>query len=195
MRWSADGGTCFAKVAIAGPPHSGKAGVVRSIAARYGVGEVREQCVGGARLVSVGWRIVDALGAGRHLFLTLRTFEGPVVYQAMEEMLVRELDALVFLLDARPPRLQEAWDSIAQTARHARRSGYDLRSIPLALQYHRADAHPGFAPDKVDRWFGVPVDRVPRFMSSSDLPDAEGMAFDVVKERLIRRILEQEKAR
>ena len=193
MKWSADGGTCFVKIAITGPPRSGKSEVLRSIARRYDVGEVKERVVGECRLLSVSWRISDALGAGRDVVLTLRTLEGQVVYQAIEEMLVRELDAVVVLLDARPPRLQESWDSLARVARHARRSGYDLRSIPLALQYHRADAHPGFAPEKVDRWFGVPVDRVPRFVSSSDLPDGEGMAFDVVKERLIRRIREMEK--
>lgn len=176
------------KIALTGAPGSGKLSILESIAKRYGAVPPREHQIGDLRVHRAGWTDYDLLAGGRPLHISLVTLHGRVAYNAAEELLVREADGVVFVLDVAPARLKEAWEALLRVSDNAQRNGFELRSVPLALQYHRADLHRGFEPAKLDAWLGVPTASVPRYVTSSSSPDLEGMAFDSVLRQVVARI-------
>lgn len=168
------------KVALAGAADTGKLAILRAIAARHGYATVREHAVGPSRVHRVEWTEPGFLPDGRRLSVSVHSLTGHVPYNAPEELLLRDADGVVFVVDVDPARFQESWDSLLQLDRNTRRNGYDFRSVALALQYHRADRHPGFEPAELDARLGVPPGLIPRFVSTEGEPDGEGLAFDAV---------------
>jgi hypothetical protein len=190
MRRSSDGREYFVKVAIAGAPGVGKLSILTAIAARYGAVPPREHEIGELRAHRASWIDHDILGKGRVLNVSLVALHGKVPYNAAEELLVREADGVVFVIDVAPARLKDAWEALLRLSDNSQRNGYELRSIPLALQYHRADQHREFEPAKLDAWLGVPTGSVPRYVTSSSSPDMEGMAFDSVLLQIKKRLVD-----
>ncbi|MGB6219995.1 hypothetical protein [Haloferula sp.] len=188
MRRSSDGREYFVKVAIAGAPDSGKLSILKGVAERYGAVPPREHEIGDLRVHRATWTDYDFLGNGRVLHVSLVTLHGKVPYNAAEELLVREIDGVIFVMDVAPARLKEAWEALLRVSDNVQRNGYELRSIPMALQYHRADQHREFEPAKLDAWLGVPTGSVPRYVTSSSSPDLEGMAFDTVLAQIRKRL-------
>jgi hypothetical protein len=176
------------KVALAGAADSGKLAMLRAIAARFGYATIREHPVGATRVHRVEWTEPRTLPDGRFLNVAIHSLTGPVEYNAAEELLLRGAAGIVFVVDADPAKFQAAWDSLLRLSDNARRNGYDLHSVGLALQYHRADLHPDFDPRKLDQRLGVPPGSIPRFVSSSRQPDAEGLAFDSVLAQIRERL-------
>lgn len=179
-----DGREVTVKVALAGAADTGKLAILRAIAARHGYATVREHAVGPVCVHRVQWTEPTFLPDGRRLNVSVHSLTGRVAYNASEELLLRGADGVVFVVDVDPARFQESWDSLLQLDRNTRRNGYDFRSIALALQYHRADRHPGFDPARLDERLGVPPGLIPRFVSTEGEPDGEGLAFDAVLDRI-----------
>ncbi len=180
------------KLVIAGAPGSGKRSILEAVAARVDAPPPRSYRAGPLHVLRTLWRDPRPLDDGTSLVVALLTLEGPAPYNAAEELLVRDADGIVFVIDVEPDRLQGAWESLLKLSDNTRRGGYDLRAVPLALQYHRADRHHGFEPARMDEWLGVPTGTVPRFVTSSSSPDLEGMAIDSVIAQIRRRINQQE---
>lgn len=183
-----DGRQVSVKVALAGAADSGKLAMLRAIAARFGFATVREHPIGALKVHRVEWTEPQLLPDGRFLNVAVHSLTGPVEYNAAEELLLRGVAGIVFVVDVDPARFQTTWDSLMRLSDNTRRNGYDLHSVALAIQYHRADLYPDFDPQKLDRRLGVPPGLIPRFVSSSRQPDAEGLAFDSVLAQLKERI-------
>jgi hypothetical protein len=183
-----DGRQVSVKVALAGAADSGKLAMLRAIAARFGFATVREHPVGAVRVHRVEWTEPQLLPDGRFLNVAIHSLTGPVEYNAAEELLLRGVAGIVFVVDVDPAKFQTTWDSLMRLSDNTRRNGYDLHSVALAIQYHRADLYPDFDPQKLDRRLGVPPGMIPRFVSSSRQPDAEGLAFDSVLAQLKAKI-------
>lgn len=180
MTASPDGREIAVKVALAGAADIGKLAILRAIGERHGYASVREHPVGPLCVHRVEWTEPDPLPDGRRLRVTVHSLTGRTPYNAAEELLVREADGLVFVVDVDPEKFQETWDSLLRLGENAGRNGYDLRSVALALQYHRADRLPGFDPAEMDARLGVPPGGIPRFVSREGDPVTEGQAFDAV---------------
>lgn len=183
-----DGRQVSVKVALAGAADSGKLAMLRAIAARFGFATVREHPIGAMKVHRVEWTEPQLLPDGRFLNVAVHSLTGPVEYNAAEELLLRGVSGIVFVVDVDPARFQTTWDSLMRLSDNTRRNGYDLHSVALAIQYHRADLYPDFDPQKLDRRLGVPPGLIPRFVSSSRQPDGEGLAFDSVLAQLKERI-------
>lgn len=130
------------------------------------------------------------LDDGRFLNVAVHSLTGDVEYNAAEELLLRSVAGIIFVVDVDPAKFRMTWDSLMRLSDNTKRNGFDLHSVGLAIQYHRADLHPETSPEDLDRRLGVPPGMVPRFVSSSRAPDAEGLAFDSVlsqiKEKLAK---------
>ena len=176
------------KLAIAGAPGSGKLEILEAVSARHGAEPPRPHRCGDIVCHRAQWLDADRLGDGRRLHILVQTLQGKVPYNAAEELMLREADGVVFVIDTAPDRLKDAWEALMRASDNAQRNGYELRAVPFALQYHRADRHPGFEPSKLDAWLGIPGGEVPRFVTSSASPDLEGMAFDKVLGELLKRL-------
>jgi hypothetical protein len=185
-----DGRQVSVKVALTGAADTGKLAILRAIAARCGTATVREHPVGSIRVHRVEWTEANTLPDGRFLHVSVHSLTGDVEYNAAEELLLRSIAGIIFVVDVDPAKFQATWDSLIRLSDNTRRNGYDLHSVGLAIQYHRADLHPEVDPGRLDARLGVPPGLVPRFVSSSRTPDAEGLAFDSVlsqiKERLFK---------
>ncbi len=168
------------KVALTGAADTGKLAILRAIAGRYGSATVREHPVGSLRVHRVEWTEPRTLPDGRFLNVAVHSLTGQVDYNAAEELLVRAATGIVFVVDVDPAKFQATWDSLMRLSDNTKRNGYDLHSVGLAIQYHRADLYPDFDPQKLDLRLGVPPGLVPRFVSTSRAPDVEGLAFDSV---------------
>jgi len=183
-----DGRQVSVKVALAGAADTGKLAILRAVAARCSSATVREHFIGSIRVHRVEWTEPQTLPDGRFLHVAAHSLTGPVGYNAGEELLLRAVAGIVFVVDMDPLRFRETWESLMRLSDNTKRNGYDLDKIALALQYHRADLHPQVDAALLDKRLGVPTGVIPRFVSSSHQPDAEGMAFDSVltqiKERL-----------
>lgn len=172
------------KVALAGAADTGKLAILRAIAARFGYATVREHPVGSMRVHRVEWTEPLTLPDGRFLNVAIHSLTGTVEYNAAEELLLRSAAGIVFVVDVDPAKFQATWDSLMRLSDNTRRNGYDLHSVALAIQYHRADLYPDFDAARLDARLGVPPGLIPRFVSSSRQPDAEGLAFDSVLARI-----------
>jgi signal recognition particle receptor subunit beta len=175
-----DGRQVSVKVALAGAADSGKLAMLRAIATRFGYATVREHLIGAMKVHRVEWTEPSVLPDGRFLNVAIHSLTGQMDYSAAEELLLRGASGIVFVVDVDPAKFQATWDSLMRLSDNTRRNGYDLHSVGLAIQYHRADLYPDFDPQKLDQRLGVPPGLIPRFVSSSRQPDAEGLAFDSV---------------
>jgi hypothetical protein len=177
------------KIALTGAADSGKLAILRAIASRKGVTQVREHPVGELRTFRAEW--TEPLPAGKRLRIAVHSLTGRTVYDAAEELLTRDADGLIFVADATPDKFRPTWEALMRLGENARRNGYDLRSVALALQYHHAERHPGFDPQALDSKLGVPQGAIPRFVSTDRNPDGDGMAFDSVMGQIHERLLEE----
>lgn len=185
MRVSAEDHGVSVKLAVTGAPGSGKAGILRAASSRLGAGPVESRYCGSTEVLRCHWKSDDGIE------IALWALSGEADYGAMEELLVRGADGILFVIDVDREKIEGAWAALTALSQHTRRSGYELRAKPLVMQYHRAERHPNFEPEKLDRWLGVPTDQVPRFVTSSASPDRDGMAVDALVERVMRRCAER----
>lgn len=189
MKRSPDNHELFVKVVVAGAAGCGKRSILEALAERYGAESLGSHEIGSMRVQRAAWTDWEVLGDGRALHIAVLALDGKISYNASEELLLREADGIIFVIDVEPTKLQGAWDALLRVSDNAQSNGYDLRSVPFALQYHRADRHKDFEPTKLDQWLGVPNGEVPRFVTSSSSPDLEGMAFDAVLDQIVKRLL------
>ena len=150
--------------------------------------------MGSIRVHRVEWTEPQTLPDGRFLHVAAHSLSGAVEYNAAEELLLRAVAGIVFVVDVDPARFKDTWDSLMRLSDNTKRNGYDLHSVALALQYHRADLHPEVDPTRLDARLGVPPGLIPRFVSSSRQPDAEGLAFDSVLAQIKARLVKEDAA-
>lgn len=176
------------KVALTGAADTGKLAVLHAIASRYGFATVRDHVVGSTSVHRVEWTEPDTLPDGRFLNVAIHSLTGHPSYNAAEELLVRSAAGIVFVADVDPAKFQATWDSLMRLSENTKRNGYNLRAVGVAIQYHRVDLHPGFDATEFDAKLGVPRGAIPRFISTSQQPDAEGLAFDSVMAQIKNRL-------
>lgn len=180
MTVSPDARELVVKVALSGAADIGKLAILRAIGERHGYATVSEHPVGPLRVHRVEWMEPEPLADGRRLRVSVHSLTGQTSYNAAEELLVRDADGLVFVADVDPAKFQDTWDSLLRLGENTGRNGYHLGSVALALQYHRADRHPGFDPAALDARLGVPPGAIPRFVSHEGDAAGEVQAFDAV---------------
>jgi signal recognition particle receptor subunit beta len=69
----------------------------------------------------------------------LYTVPGQVVYDASRKLIMKGLDGVVFVADSQPERMEENLESLKNLETNLRQQGYDIREIPLVIQYNKRD--------------------------------------------------------
>ena len=95
--------------------------------------------------------------------LQLYTVPGQVMYNATRKLVLRGVDAIVFVCDSQWEKVKENIESFRNMEENLRSYGYDLDSIPYVLQYNKRDL-PHIAPTSYLEWL-LNRQRVPRFES------------------------------
>lgn len=70
-----------------------------------------------------------------HLF----TVPGQVVYDASRRFIMKGLDGVIFVADSQKERMEENLQSLKNLEKNLEQQGYDIREIPLVMQYNKRD--------------------------------------------------------
>ncbi|MBX9765997.1 MAG: gliding-motility protein MglA [Bdellovibrionales bacterium] len=71
----------------------------------------------------------------------LYTVPGQVVYDASRKLILKGLDGVVFVADSQRDRMDENLQSIQNLETNLKQQGYDIKNIPLVMQYNKRDLH------------------------------------------------------
>jgi signal recognition particle receptor subunit beta len=69
----------------------------------------------------------------------LYTVPGQVVYDASRKLILKGLDGVIFVADSQAERMEENIQSFKNLERNLQAQGYDIREIPLVVQYNKRD--------------------------------------------------------
>ncbi|MDY7092491.1 MAG: GTPase domain-containing protein [Acidobacteriota bacterium] len=106
----------------------------------------------------------------------LYTVPGQVFYDASRKLILKGVDGVVFVADSQEPRMEANIESIRNLGVNLEENGFDLKTIPYALQFNKRDL-----PDVVS------VDEMYRILNYKREPTFEGIAttgkgvFDTLK--------------
>ena len=106
----------------------------------------------------------------------LYTVPGQVFYDASRKLILKGVDGVVFVADSQAERMDANIESIRNLEENLREQGYDLRTVPYALQFNKRDLRNA-----------VPVDQMYRTLNYKREPTFEAIAtqgvgvFDTLK--------------
>lgn len=76
---------------------------------------------------------------GYQVRLHLCTVPGQIAYDRTRQLVLRNVDGIVFVVDSQYPRFEENIESILNLADNLRRQGDDPDRMPLVVQYNKRD--------------------------------------------------------
>lgn len=69
----------------------------------------------------------------------LYSVPGQVVYDASRKLVLTNLDGIIFVADSQEERMDENIQSLNNLKTNLKQQGYDIRQIPLVMQYNKRD--------------------------------------------------------
>ena len=97
----------------------------------------------------------------------LYTVPGQVYYNASRRLILKGVDGIVFVADSQASRAEANIESMHNLHENLETYGYDLQSIPFAIQYNKRDL-----PDI------LPVDELRAQINPMGVPDFEATAIE-----------------
>lgn len=95
----------------------------------------------------------------------LYTVPGQVVYDASRRLILKGLDGIIFVADSQAERLDENVQSMQNLEKNLELQGYDLKTLPMAIQYNKRDL-----PN------ALPIAELRNALNKYNSPDFEGSA-------------------
>jgi signal recognition particle receptor subunit beta len=81
----------------------------------------------------------------------LYTVPGQVYYNATRKLVLKGVDAVVFVADSSPEKMAENRESLSNLEANLKAYGLDLRTIPWVLQYNKRDLPDALTVEEMDR--------------------------------------------
>jgi signal recognition particle receptor subunit beta len=81
----------------------------------------------------------------------LYTVPGQVYYNATRKLVLKGVDAVVFVADSAPDKMAENRESLSNLEANLKAYGLDLRTIPWVLQYNKRDLPNALSVEEMDR--------------------------------------------
>lgn len=69
----------------------------------------------------------------------LYTVPGQVIYDASRKLILKGLDGIIFVADSQEERMEENIQSLRNLEKNLEQQGYDIRQVPLVIQYNKRD--------------------------------------------------------
>ena len=95
----------------------------------------------------------------------LYTVPGQVFYEASRRLILKGVDGVVFVADSQKERMEANVESIRNLQQHLQDNGFDLESVPYALQFNKRDLSNA-----------MPVDEMYRMLNYKREPTFEAIA-------------------
>ncbi len=97
----------------------------------------------------------------------LYTVPGQTYYNASRKLILRGVDGIVFVADSQVGRTEANIESMHNLYENLESYGYDIESIPLAIQYNKRDL------DRIQ-----PVETLRAQLNAEGVPDFEAVAIE-----------------
>jgi hypothetical protein len=97
----------------------------------------------------------------------LYTVPGQVYYNASRRLILKGVDGIVFVADSQSERAEANIESMHNLYENLESYGYDLTTIPFAIQYNKRDLSNAVA-----------VDELRAQLNPMEVPDFEGVALE-----------------
>jgi len=81
----------------------------------------------------------------------LYTVPGQVYYNATRKLVLKGVDAVVFVADSQPDKMAENRESLSNLEANLKAYGLDLKTIPWVLQYNKRDLPDALTVEEMDR--------------------------------------------
>ena len=156
------------KLVLYGMPHSGKCQILRDWSAQQGDNEVQFSRIGDSSVLRANFRWDHLPQEGWALLVTAYTTEGEISHTAINEMLLQDVDGVVFVAPVDGNRAQEMRQSMVDLGEILKRAESYIGEIPLVLHYHQAEKTPGIQAELLSDFLGVPRNAVPHVLTRSD---------------------------
>ena len=97
----------------------------------------------------------------------LYTVPGQVIYDASRKLILKGLDGVVFVVDSQADRLEENIESMKNLEKNLQQQGYNIREVPLVIQYNKRDLTNA-----------LPIKKLRRHLNLYDAHEVEASAFE-----------------
>lgn len=102
---------------------------------------------------------------GFKLRFNIYTVPGQVIYEASRKLIVNGADAIVFVVDSQPVRLDDNLESWQSLVSNLGLCNIDIKQLPIVLQYNKRDLEPRITVGTIERALGL--NGIPVFESSA----------------------------
>ncbi len=192
-RWKNDSGEVIIKVAISGQPGSGKSSIIRSLAKEHAQAAVSTGIISEAEVLRTEFLWPDPIPSGPYVRVKVFALSGNPLHQAAEQLLLKDADALVFVVDCDPECIAESRDYLVSLISNAGHVELDWTDTSVAVQYNRSERYPYMNVAEVDAWLEVEHDQVSRYVTTSDEGEGLTVAVNDVIRKTVSRLAEQMK--
>lgn len=102
---------------------------------------------------------------GFKLRFNIYTVPGQVIYEASRKLIVNGADAIVFVIDSQPARLNDNYESWHSLVSNLGLCNVDIEQVPVVLQYNKRDLEPKIEVGTIERTLGL--NGIPVFESNA----------------------------
>jgi len=132
----------WAKIALFGSSNESCAEVFQGISDNYPDSKFQKDRLGDIEILKTDILWPQDLPNDWKLKVCLYGMPELATYNAVNELLLKDVDGVVFLADvSEQESLQSAVESMKLMVFNLQRQEYDLQSLPVSLLYHRIEAH------------------------------------------------------
>ncbi|MFT7172022.1 MAG: hypothetical protein ACI9NQ_000231 [Paracoccaceae bacterium] len=175
------------KLALIGLPASGKRQILQDWSSQQGDGRILHTRVGEALLYRASFRWTNLPRDDWSIKLTAYTAEGEISHSAISEMLLKDADGIAFVAPIDPDRAQAIRDSLVNLGQVLGYLGHHISEIPVVMHYHQAERLPGFDPNLLSDFLGIPRGAVPHVMTRSDDGSSLTSSFALLLQKVMEK--------
>lgn len=154
------------KIVVAGVPFICKEEMLRDFADRCGNARFHSSVIGESRILSAFITNRVPKHPDWKLNLSLHTVAGQADYNAITELLLDNLDGLVFVCPVQSNEAEVLRDSLSLTLFNLRRRGRELDTLPIVMHYREQERLPDFNIAQLETYLGIEPGSRPSFFTA-----------------------------
>lgn len=174
------------KYAVLGLPGSGKKQILGEWVKSQTCGEFFRFQVSEAEVIKGTFHWDETPREGWKFQVEVLSTHGWVEYSAIQELLLREMDGLVFVVPVDPSRGEEIRSFFYQIGQLLHRQGRSMRDFPMVIHCHGIEQLPGFQSAMIDDLLGIPSESVFHVETRSDGLGSLTGGFGFLMEKTLR---------